>query len=268
MSQEETQLLAVELKPRPVPRDVVRALPMRLASAETNPGPSVPAEANPGQSVPAETKLPPAPRETIKPLTPQLRRLSVTVSAEFMAELEQARAALSHRFPDGDFERVVREGFKLLLERDRKRKGLTDRPREQPVERGADDRYVPAAVERAVWERDRGSCIWPKALRLDAPARVRPRPRSRPGRRTDDRQHSPALQEPQSHEGREPSRPGAHGKVPRRLFPSAALNRAEMTHQLQVALRHVAASLCEPSTQRSILCGPYFTLRARPVRPA
>jgi hypothetical protein len=126
-----------------------------------NPGPSVSTETNPGPSVSTETKLPPAPPETIKPLTPQLRRLSVTVSAEFMAELEQARAALSHRFADGDFEQVVREGFKLLLERDRKRKGLTDRPREQPVERGGDDRYVPAAVKRAVWERDRGSCTWP-----------------------------------------------------------------------------------------------------------
>jgi len=151
MSQEEAQLLAVELKPRPVPRDVVRALPMPLGSAETTPG----------RSGSAETRLAPAPPETIKPLTPQLRRLSVTVSAEFMADLEQARAELSHKFPDGDFERVVREGFKLLLERNRKRKGLTERPREQPVERAGDERYVSAAVKRAVWERDQGCCTWP-----------------------------------------------------------------------------------------------------------
>jgi hypothetical protein len=151
ISQEEAQLLAVELKPRPVPRDVARVLPMPLVSAETKPGPSVS----------AETGLPPAPPATIKPLTPQLRLLSVTVSAEFMAELEQARAALSHKFPDGDFERVVREGFKLLLERDRKRKGLTERPREQVLDRAGDSRYVSAAVKRAVWERDQGRCTWP-----------------------------------------------------------------------------------------------------------
>jgi hypothetical protein len=49
-----------------------------------------------------------------------------------MAELEEVRAALSHRCPDGNFEQVVREVFKLVLQRERKRKGLTDRPRASP----------------------------------------------------------------------------------------------------------------------------------------
>ena len=89
-SQEEAQLLAVEYQPKPVPRDVVRALPMPLL-------PAAPAFA----VVPAETKAPPSPPEVVKPLTPELRRLNVTVSADFMAELEQVRAALSHKCPDG-----------------------------------------------------------------------------------------------------------------------------------------------------------------------
>src|SRR5216684_3833465 len=149
-SQEEAQLLAVEYKPKPVPRDVVRALPMLLA-------PLVAVAA-----VPAGTKTPPPPPpEVVKPLTPELRRLNVTVSAEFMAELEQVRAALSHKCPDGGFEQVVREAFKLVLERDRKRKALTDRPRAQSEPQGENDRYVPAAVKRAVWERDQGRCTWP-----------------------------------------------------------------------------------------------------------
>jgi hypothetical protein len=78
-----------------------------------------------------------------------------------MAELEQVRAALSHQCPDGNFEDVVREAFKLVLERDRKRKALTDRPRPQAETPGENDRYVPAAVKRAVWERDHGRCTWP-----------------------------------------------------------------------------------------------------------
>src|SRR6266849_5901996 len=147
-SQEEAQLLAVEYQPKPVPRDVVRALPMP------------PAQRVAFAVVPAETKTP-APPEVVKPLTPDLRRLSVTVSADFMAELEQVRAALSHQCPDGDFEQVVREAFKLVLERDRKRKALTDRPRAQSETPGENDRYVPAAVKRAVWERDQGRCTWP-----------------------------------------------------------------------------------------------------------
>jgi hypothetical protein len=148
-SQEEAQVLAVEYMPKPVPRDVLRVLPMP-------PAPHVALAL-----VPAETKTAHSPPEVVKPLTPELRRLNVTVSADFMAELAQVRAALSHKCPSGDFESVVREAFKLVLDRDRKRKALTDRPRAHSGACGENDRYVPAAVKRAVWERDQGRCTWP-----------------------------------------------------------------------------------------------------------
>jgi hypothetical protein len=191
-SQDEAQLLAVEYRPKPIPRDVVRALPMPPAPsgsprlpAPTAPsaslGPPAPiARSTPpgppallapfaaGDLVPAETEIPPLPPEVVKPLTPELRRLNVTVTADFIDELEQVRIALSHQCPDGNFEQVVREAFKLVLERDRKRKALTDRPRAQSENPGESDRatsknarYVPAAVKRAVWERDKGRCTWP-----------------------------------------------------------------------------------------------------------
>jgi hypothetical protein len=119
--------------------------------------------------------MPPLPPEVVKPLTPELRRLNVTVTADFIDELEQVRVALSHQCPDGNFEQVVREAFKLVLERDRKRKALTDRPRpltdrpraqseaagESDRATSDNDRYVPAAVRRAVWKRDKGRCTWP-----------------------------------------------------------------------------------------------------------
>jgi hypothetical protein len=187
-SQEEAQCLAVEYRPKPVPRDVVRVLPMPrdpLApsgssapsdltglSGSLGPPAPIPPSAPPGPPalpallgardlVPAGTKKPPLPPEVVKPLTPELRRLNVTVTAEFIDELEQVRVALSHQCPDGNFEQVVREAFKLVLERDRKRKALTDRQRAQPETPGENDRYVPAAVKRAVWERDKGRCTWP-----------------------------------------------------------------------------------------------------------
>jgi 5-methylcytosine-specific restriction endonuclease McrA len=175
-SQGEAQILAVEFKPRPIPRDVIRALPMPPARpASTDPFAVVSAETNtpsrrPSPPVglalgPVETKTLPLPPEVVKPLTPELRRLNVTVTAEFIDELEQVRAALSHRCPDGDFEQVVREAFKLVLERDQKHKALTDRPRPQSDPQSEtlseNDRYVPAAVKRTVWERDRGRCTWP-----------------------------------------------------------------------------------------------------------
>src|ERR1700686_605400 len=190
-SQEEAQLLAVEYRPKPVPRDVVRALAMppglsrspgSPAPIAPPPPPALPAPFGAGDLVPAGTKRPPLPPEVVKPLTPELRRLNVTVTADFIDELEQVRVALSHQCPDGNFEQVVREAFKLVLERDRKRKGLTDRPRAltdrpcastdracAPIDPprpqsegpGENARYLPAAVKRAVWARDKGRCTWP-----------------------------------------------------------------------------------------------------------
>jgi hypothetical protein len=205
-SQEEAQILAVEYRPKPIPRDVVQALPMprdplapsgssapsdlsgslgppaSIASSAPPGPPALPALLGAGDVVPAETRIPPLPPEVVKPLTPELRRLNVTVTADFIAELEQVRVALSHQYPDGNFEQVVREAFKLVLERDRKRKALTERPRPvidrpRPVSERPrpvtdrprpqtdtpceNDRYVPAAVKRAVWERDKGRCTWP-----------------------------------------------------------------------------------------------------------
>ena len=154
MNQEQAQLLAVEVLPKPVPRDVCRAIPLSLSgTGAAEIAKSVPKET---AGTPARTSAPP---ESIQPLTPQLRRLGVTVSAEFMAELELVRDALSHPVPDGDFERVVRAGFKLLLEQDRKRKGLTEKPR--PQKTAASGRSVPAAVKREVWKRDEGRCTTP-----------------------------------------------------------------------------------------------------------
>jgi hypothetical protein len=165
-SQEEAQVLAVEYKPKPIPRDVVRALPMpaappaefALVPVETKSPPTPPLSF---ALVPAEAKSAPPPPEVVRPLTPDLRRLNVTVSSEFLTELEQVRAVLSHKYPDGNFEQVVREAFKLVLERDRKNKALTDRPRKQPGTASDNDRYVPAAVKREVWKRDQARCTWP-----------------------------------------------------------------------------------------------------------
>jgi hypothetical protein len=84
------KLLAVEYKPKPVPRDVVRALPMPQCPSVQS---ALPAPL--GDLVPAETKMPSLPSEVVKPLTPELRRLNVTVTADFIAELEQVRVAIA-----------------------------------------------------------------------------------------------------------------------------------------------------------------------------
>jgi 5-methylcytosine-specific restriction endonuclease McrA len=66
---------------------------------------------------------PPLTPASIRPITADLRVLRVTVSAEFVAELEEVRAVLSHQHPEGRFEDIVRECFKAFLERRARRRG-------------------------------------------------------------------------------------------------------------------------------------------------
>jgi hypothetical protein len=108
-----------------------------------------------------------------------------------MAELEQVRAALSHQCPDGDFEQVVREAFKLVLERDRKRKALTDRPRAPSETPGEKERGLGAGPGTLYLADGRR-----RGVRRDAPARVRPRSRGGSRRQAYDRKRPAALQEP------------------------------------------------------------------------
>jgi hypothetical protein len=97
-----------------------------------------------------------------EPLTPTETRLHLTVSPAFLEKLEEARLALSHSLPGATVEDVLSIGLDLILDRDRKRKGLVANPRPAPAEASAEPgaRYIPAAVRREVWRRDQGRCQW------------------------------------------------------------------------------------------------------------
>jgi hypothetical protein len=139
---------------------------------------------------PARSSAPPT-RDDIEPLTSDLRRLHVTVSREFLRELEQARDGLSHAIPNATTEQVLRAALRLLLEKQARARGLVKRPRSasqtpaptmapnetttpatpqttiepdamEPIHRRTGPREaIPADVRRAVWERDQGRCTWP-----------------------------------------------------------------------------------------------------------
>jgi hypothetical protein len=101
---------------------------------------------------------PPPARDTVTPLTAELRRLHLTVSRRFLEKLEAARMALSHSHPGASGEELLEAGLDLLLERDAKRKGLVAKPRKEARPTTTD--RVPAAVRREVWKRDGGKCQW------------------------------------------------------------------------------------------------------------
>jgi 5-methylcytosine-specific restriction endonuclease McrA len=100
----------------------------------------------------------------------------VTLSRETLALLDAAREGLSHALPNATADQVLREALQALLEKQAKARGLVKRPRktvdaeqasaplpaDPPRHRRSGPRAaIPAAVRRAVWERDGGRCGWP-----------------------------------------------------------------------------------------------------------
>jgi 5-methylcytosine-specific restriction endonuclease McrA len=119
-------------------------------------------------------------------LTADLRRLHITVDAQFLKMLDTARDGLSHRIPGASMEQVLTTALELLLEKQARARGLAKRPRKvlatpaptatatpsttpsatpdftDPRHRRTGPRqHVAASVRRAVWERDSGRCSWP-----------------------------------------------------------------------------------------------------------
>jgi hypothetical protein len=171
-SKQEAKALAAELLPAASPphRAVITAVPASTprtapALAETRsqtvflgePGSTFGAASNP-TPVPVD----PGPALRVEPLTASERRVHLTVSPAFLEKLEEARLALSHTRPGATVEDVLSAGLDLILDRDRKRKGLVANPRPAPADTPAEPgaSYIPAAVRREVWQRDQGRCQW------------------------------------------------------------------------------------------------------------
>jgi hypothetical protein len=132
-------------------------------------------------------------RDDVEPLTADMRRLHITVSRQLLKKLDAARDGLSHAIPGATTEQVLEAALDLLLEKQAKARGQVKRPRarlpaaplanlaagaarepqpeapplalvpnEPPPHRRTGPREaIPAAVRRAVWERDEGRCTWP-----------------------------------------------------------------------------------------------------------
>jgi 5-methylcytosine-specific restriction endonuclease McrA len=156
----QVELMAAAYKPKPAVRDTLRPLPpLRTVEVALDGTSKTPART-------VQVELPPARRDAVKPLAPTQHRLAVTVSSEFVQDLEQARAALSRKFPGADLATVLHEGLRLILKEQRRRKALTTSPRptKTPARPGpAGERYIPAEVRREVWSRDQGRCQEPLA---------------------------------------------------------------------------------------------------------
>ncbi len=102
----------------------------------------------------------------VQPLSPGRYKVQFTASAEFHHKLERLQALMGSKGqPQGcDLAAVIEQAVTEKLERlEARRFARTRAPRKGPAETEdactvPPSRYIPAAVRRAVWERDGGRC--------------------------------------------------------------------------------------------------------------
>ena len=90
-------------------------------------------------------------------------RIAMTVGPEFLALLEEVKAAFSTSHPGASLETIFAECMKIALDvRARRRRAKADRPRApRPTTGPAPGKNrATAAVKRAVWQRDQGRCAF------------------------------------------------------------------------------------------------------------
>jgi 5-methylcytosine-specific restriction endonuclease McrA len=98
-------------------------------------------------------------RAVVTPLSPECYLLEVTLTRETHDKLRLAQALSRHTLPTGDVASILDRALTLLVDHlERRRFAHVKSPRRRPLERGTAGRHIPAAVRRAVWQRDEGRC--------------------------------------------------------------------------------------------------------------
>ena len=131
----------------------VEASPGMTAVSPVLAAPVPACQLSPG-TVPAE-----APRPRVRPLAPQRYGFQCTLDQESHDLLQRARELTSHEVPTGDMAQVLKITLQLAVGQLEKRKfAATSRPGASRPSTTA--RHIPAAVKRAVRERDKDQCAF------------------------------------------------------------------------------------------------------------
>ena len=160
-----------------------------------------------GRTASAGAALRPASPRTrpavVEPLAPGRYKVQFTASAELHDKLERLRALMRPSVPDGDLAAIVEQAVTEKLQRlEARRFGRTQAPRKtlSQSETSPTTRQIPAAVKRAVYERDGGRCRTKtngETMHGAPGARVPPPATVRPRRRPLGRQRRPRVRMPQ-----------------------------------------------------------------------
>ena len=178
-SKRQIEELVAELAPREDVPALMRRLPVRraapvaasAASVSTLPGMGrrvTPSLATAASTLPPaivssqpQPAIPSTPRPVVQPLAPGRYKVQFTASARLQEKLERLRALLRTQVPDGDLGAVIEVAVSEKLERlEARRFATTSRPRMglSAANTSPASRHIPAAVRRAVRERDGNRC--------------------------------------------------------------------------------------------------------------
>lgn len=101
------------------------------------------------------------PHPHVAPIARDRFNLQLSIGNGTREKLEHARALLSHAVPGGELSEVLDRALDALIADLEKRKcGMTAKPRVVPPTTGTNARYVPFAVRREVWTRDGAQCTF------------------------------------------------------------------------------------------------------------
>jgi len=163
------------LNPRPSAATIIRRLPPQPSKGDTTTAfaaaqeletslPTTAPVTSPGSSSGHDLAATPAPQfraAVVRPLAPERYKLQVTLTRETHEKLRRAQALARHSLPDGDVGSILDRALTLLIDHlERRRFAQVASPRPSPGESAASGRHIPAAVRRAVWQRDEGRCAF------------------------------------------------------------------------------------------------------------
>jgi hypothetical protein len=167
-SKRQVEELVAELAPRPDVPALMRKLPVERPKSEPPGAPELCPDAvgSGGLELRPDAVAPwraPAPVRlaSVEPLAPSRYKVQFTASAELHDKLERLRALMRSSVPDGDLGAIIEQAVTEKLERlESARFAKTKAPRKTVAEPDPrpSSRDVPAAVRRAVYERDEGRC--------------------------------------------------------------------------------------------------------------
>jgi len=177
-SKREIEELVAELAPRLDAPAVMRKLPERRSTAEAKPtfelrldgvdspglhpdGIPKPERGFSGDGGAPQTVQAARRSASVEPLAPSRYKVQFTASTELHDKLERLQALMRSSVPDGDLAVIIEQAVTEKLERlEARRFAKTKAPRRSPaqVDTQSSSRHIPAAVRRAVYERDGGRC--------------------------------------------------------------------------------------------------------------